>query len=57
MDKPVIDSDLRDAILDPNAQVVARYPAIMPTYRGLVDEAAAMALVAYLRSLPKGARP
>lgn len=48
---------LRDAILDPNAQIAAGYRAIMPTYRGIVDEAAAMKLVAYLRSLPKGTRP
>lgn len=41
---------LRDAILDPNIQRVAGYPAIMPTYRGVIGEAEAMKLVAYLRT-------
>lgn len=45
------DQYMRDAILDPNAQIVAGYRAIMPTYRGVIGEAEAMKLVAYLRSL------
>jgi cytochrome c oxidase subunit 2 len=44
------DQYLRDAILDPNAQVTAGYRAIMPTYRGVISEAEAMKLVAYLRT-------
>jgi cytochrome c oxidase subunit 2 len=51
------DQYLRDAILDPNAHIVAGYRAIMPTYRGVIDEADAIKLVAYLRdqaSVPGG---
>ena len=51
------DQYLRDAILEPNKQQVAGYPPIMPTYRGVVDEAQAMALVAWLRTqrqVPEG---
>lgn len=53
------DQYLRNAILDPNAQRTAGYPAIMPTYRGAIGEAEAMKLVAYLRTLkniPQGTR-
>lgn len=51
------DQYLRDAILDPNAHIVAGYRAIMPTYRSVIDEADAIKLVAYLRdqaSVPGG---
>ena len=42
---------LHDSITDPNAQVVAGYRPIMPTYRGVVGEEDIGRLVAYLRSL------
>ena len=45
------DQYLHDAILDPNRQVTAGYDPIMPTYRGVIDEGAAMKLVAYIRIL------
>lgn len=45
------DQYLRDAILNPNQQVAAGYPAIMPTYRGAIGEDDAIKLVAYLRQL------
>jgi cytochrome c oxidase subunit 2 len=45
------DQYLRDAILDPNAQVAAGYPPIMPTYRGAIGEEEAVKLVAHLRQL------
>lgn len=44
------DQYLRDAILDPNAQATAGYRLIMPTYRGVIGEAEAMQLVAYLKT-------
>lgn len=45
------DQYLRDAILDPNAQVTAGYKPIMPTYRGLIGEEEAMQLAAYIRAM------
>jgi cytochrome c oxidase subunit 2 len=46
------DAYLRESILRPQAKLVAGYPAIMPTYQGLVDEEALLQLLAYLKSLP-----
>ena len=42
---------LRDAILLPNRDVVAGYPAAMPSFAGLVDDADLQRLVAYIQSL------
>jgi cytochrome c oxidase subunit 2 len=42
---------IRQSILDPNAQIVAGYPPIMPTYEGQVDEEELLALIEYIRSL------
>ena len=42
---------LRDSILEPNRDVVAGYPAVMPSYAGALDEGQVQALVAYLQSL------
>ncbi|HWR54842.1 MAG TPA: cytochrome c oxidase subunit II [Bryobacteraceae bacterium] len=42
---------LRESILDPGAKIVAGYPNIMPTFRGLVNEDGLMQLIAYLKSL------
>jgi cytochrome c oxidase subunit 2 len=44
------DQYLRDAILDPNAQIAAGYRPIMPTYRGVIGEEDAMKLVAHIRA-------
>jgi len=45
------DAYLRESVLDPTARVVAGYEAIMPTYRGQIDEEGLLELLAYLRSL------
>jgi cytochrome c oxidase subunit 2 len=53
------DQYIRDAILDPNVQVVAGYRPVMPTYRGAIGEEEAIKLAAYIRTLnnvPRGAR-
>ena len=53
------DQYIRDAVLDPNAQVVAGYRPVMPAYRGAIGEEEAIKLAAYIRTLnnvPRGAR-
>jgi cytochrome c oxidase subunit 2 len=53
-DGSVADADenyLRQSILEPNAQVVAGYQAVMPTYQGRLEEREIAALIAYLQSL------
>lgn len=42
---------IRRSIIDPNAQIVAGYPPIMPTYAGQVSEEELLRLVEYIRSL------
>jgi len=42
---------VRRSIYDPHSQLVAGYPAIMPTYQGQVDEADLLTLTEYIRSL------
>jgi cytochrome c oxidase subunit 2 len=42
---------LREHILTPGRKVVAGYPAIMPTFKGLISEEQLLELIAYLRSL------
>lgn len=42
---------IRRSILDPRAQIVAGYPAVMPTYEGQVDEQELFSLVEYVRAL------
>ncbi|WP_343715547.1 cytochrome c oxidase subunit II [Inquilinus sp.] len=42
---------IRDSILEPNSQVAAGYPPIMPTFRNVVDEGGVQQLVAYIKSL------
>jgi len=42
---------IRRSILDPNAQIVAGYPAIMPTYADQLAEDELMRLVEYISSL------
>ena len=42
---------LRDAILQPNRDVAAGYPAQMPSYQDRLDEGQVQTLVAYLQSL------
>jgi cytochrome c oxidase subunit 2 len=45
---------LRESILDPNAQVVAGYKSVMPTFQGLLSEEDVMRLIAYVKSLKAG---
>jgi len=48
---------LRESILRPQAHLVAGYPAIMPTYQGLLSEENVMQLIAYLKTLkPEGGK-
>jgi cytochrome c oxidase subunit II len=42
---------IRRSIIDPNAQIVAGYPPIMPTYAGQITEEEILRLVEYIRSL------
>lgn len=52
----VADDDyLRDAILLPDKHVVAGFPAIMPSYSGVLAERDVLALVEYLQSLQAAA--
>ncbi len=53
----VADDDyIRESILDPNAKIVAGYPApsLMPTYRGQLSEDELSQLVEFIRSLRGG---
>ncbi len=42
---------IRESILRPNAKITYGYGAIMPTYQGLINEAALLQLTAYIKSL------
>lgn len=47
---------IRTSILDPNAQIVAGYPPVMPTYEDQIDEEELLRLVEYIKFLsdPEG---
>jgi cytochrome c2 len=48
------DAYLRESILEPNARIVAGYPAsVMPAYNALLKEGEVNAIVAYLHTLEK----
>jgi cytochrome c oxidase subunit 2 len=47
---------VRESVLEPTARLSAGYQPLMPSYRGQVDESDVLALIAYLKSLPAGAR-
>jgi cytochrome c oxidase subunit 2 len=47
------DGYLRESIVQPQAQLVAGYQAVMPTYQGLISEEDVMRLVAYVKSLQR----
>jgi cytochrome c oxidase subunit 2 len=51
------ESYIREAIVNPQARLVAGYPPIMPTFQGLISEEGLLQLVAYVKSLsaPAGA--
>lgn len=42
---------IRESIVNPQAKLVAGYPAIMPTFQGLLTEEGLLQLVAYIKSL------
>jgi cytochrome c oxidase subunit 2 len=42
---------LRESILDPGAKVIAGYPNVMPSFRGVLSELEVLQLIAYIRSL------
>ncbi|MBV9859383.1 MAG: cytochrome c oxidase subunit II [Alphaproteobacteria bacterium] len=42
---------LRDSILQPQAQIAAGYPAVMPSFAGQIGEEDLMKLIAYIKSL------
>jgi cytochrome c oxidase subunit 2 len=45
------DGYIRESILNPQAKLVAGYPPIMPTFKGLVSEEQIQQLLAYIKSL------
>ena len=53
---PADENYIRESILEPHAKLVAGYPAIMPTFKGLVSEDGIMQIIAYIKSLtqPEG---
>lgn len=44
------DAYLREAILFPSAQIVAGYPALMPTFKGQITEEQLLEIIAYIKS-------
>jgi cytochrome c oxidase subunit 2 len=51
------ESYIREAIVNPQAVLVAGYPPIMPTFQGLISEEGLLQLVAYVKSLSPPAGP
>ena len=45
---------IRESILDPNAKIVAGYPAQMPTYQGRFSDRELRAFIAFIASLSEG---
>jgi cytochrome c oxidase subunit 2 len=45
------DSYIRESIINPEAQVVAGYQPVMPTFKGQVSDQQMMQLIAYLKSM------
>jgi cytochrome c oxidase subunit 2 len=45
---------LRTSIMRPEAQVVAGYPSVMPSYQGAASEEQVVAMVAYIKALDQG---
>ncbi|HUJ31866.1 MAG TPA: cytochrome c oxidase subunit II [Candidatus Acidoferrum sp.] len=42
---------MREAIVNPNSVLLPKYPPIMPTFKGQVDEEQVLQLIAYVKSL------
>ena len=51
------DEYLRTAIMEPAKQVVAGYPAVMPSFKGVIPESDLVEVLAYLRSLGNSPAP
>jgi cytochrome c oxidase subunit II len=51
------DGYLRESILFPSAKIVAGYPAIMPTFKGQINEEQLLQLIAYIKTLHTEERP
>jgi cytochrome c oxidase subunit II len=51
------DGYLRESILFPSEKIVAGYPAIMPTFKGQINEEQLLQLIAYIKTLNTGERP
>ena len=47
----VDDSFIRSSILEPQASVRQGFPAVMPSYRGMIDDGEIAALTSYIESL------
>jgi cytochrome c oxidase subunit 2 len=45
------DAYIRDSILQPKRDIAAGYPAVMPSYAGMLDDGEVQSLTAYIRSL------
>ncbi len=45
------ESYVRESILNPQAKLVAGYPPIMPTFKGLITEDGLLQIIAYIKSL------
>lgn len=51
------DAYIRESILNPNAKIVASFKRdVMPTFEGQISEEGLMQLIAYIKSLSKGAQ-
>lgn len=48
---------LRDSILLPNLDITAGYEPVMPSYQGRISEGELLALIAYLKQLPRETPP
>jgi len=44
---------IRESILEPQAKIVAGYPPIMPTFKGLISEEGILQILAYLKSVKR----
>jgi len=48
---------IRESVLEPAAKIVAGYPPIMPTFKGLISEEGLLQIIAYLKSQKREERP
>jgi cytochrome c oxidase subunit 2 len=49
--RPVDETLIRQAIVNPNSILLPNYPPIMPTFQGQINEEQVLQLVAYVKSL------